>query len=332
MPGFITHLTFGEQSLSFIEATETRNLLESHSTCFGLGLQGPDIFFYHIPSYLCYKKNIGNVIHRNSVMNFFDCLFDGRNSFEDNKDRRICDAYILGFIGHYSLDVTCHPYIYFKSEHFKNLVRGGVYDFGRHVSLETDIDHLVLEHYKKLLPSQFDYAAAVRPSDYEQRVIARLLYFAINRTFPEYNVRLGTIKGAIKSFIRLNKWMHDPTGKKKRRIRKIEQLFFKCAVISSMIPSDTKIKYSDPCNNYHNEWHNPWNPSIPMTDSVFDLINKTMPTFIERVELYMKAFDTTTFLDSNIDCVTETNDYLHFRNLLLKNISDLSYLSGLPLK
>ena len=99
-----------------------------------------------------------------------------------------------------------------------------------------------------------------------------------------------------------------------------------------MIPSDTKIKYTDPCNTFHNEWHNPWNPSIPMTDSVFDLINKTMPTFIERVELYMKAFDTTTFLDSNIDCVTETNDYLHFRNLLLKNISDLSYLSGLPLK
>ncbi len=332
MPGFITHLTFGEQSLSFIDSKETISLLETHKTAFALGLQGPDLFFYHIPSYICYKHNIGNIIHRNRVMHFFNSLFDVRNSFDDNKARRICDAYILGFIGHYSLDVTCHPYIYFKSEHLKNLVRGNLYDFGKHVSLETDIDHLVLEHYRQLKPSQFDYAAAVCPPEDEQLVIARILYLAIDRTFPEHKIRFSSAKGAIKSFIRLNRWMHDPSGKKKRRIRKIEQLFFKYAAISSMIPSDTIIKYSDPCNTFHNTWHNPWNPSIPMTDSIYDLINKTMPTFIERIELYMKSSDSSAFLDSNMDSISETNQYLHYRNKLLQHLSDLSYLSGLPLE
>lgn len=331
MPGFITHLTFGEQSISFIESEDTKNLLNKHITSFGLGLQGPDIFFYHIPAYLLYKKNIGNVMHRERVMLFFDCLFDARNTFEDSHSRRICDAYILGFIGHYSLDITCHPYIYFKSDHFNNLKKSGIYDFGRHVTLETDIDHLVLDHYKHLLPSEFDYASAVRPSDNEKRVIAELLFIAINRTFPEYHVRFGTIKHAINTFIKLNHMMHDPTGKKKKRIRKIEQLFFKCAVISSMIPSDTIIAYNDPCNSFNANWHNPWNPSINRTDSIFDLINKTMPDYIERINLYMMSCGNTSFFDSDLDTVTETNMYLHYRNKLLASISDNSYLSGLPL-
>lgn len=332
MPGFITHLTFGEQSLSFIESTDTKTLIEKHMTAFGLGLQGPDIFFYHIPAYLFYKKNIGNVMHRQKVMLFFDYLLDARNSFEDAHERRICDAYIIGFIGHYSLDVTCHPYIYFKSDHFNNIKRSGVYDFGRHVSLETDIDHEILMHYRSILPSEFDYAAAVRPSENSKRVIAELLFKTINRTFPENKVRLGTIKNAINSFINLNHLMHDPTGKKKRRVRKIEQVFFKCAVISSMIPSDTIIKYIDPCNSKHSNWSNPWNPMVNKTESVFDLINQTMPTYIERIDLYMKACGNSNDIDPELDSVLETQQYLHFRNKFLANISDLSYLSGLPIE
>ena len=321
MPGFITHLSFGEQSISFIESKDTKDLLAKHPTAFGLGLQGPDIFFYHIPAYICYKKNIGHVMHSNNVMLFFESLFNARNTFEDTHSRRICDSYILGFMGHYSLDVTCHPYIYYKSDHFNNLKRGGAYDFGRHVSLETDIDHEVLMHYKNLLPSQFDYAAAICPSDNEKRVIATLLHQAINATFPEYHIRFGTIKHAINSIIKLNHAMHDPKGKKKKRIRKIEQVFFKCAVISSMIPSDTIIKYQDPCNTNHAFWHNPWDPESTREENVFDLINNTMPKYIERVVLYMNSVEDT----------DNTEQILHYRNQLLASLSDLSYLSGLPL-
>ncbi len=332
MPGFITHLSFGEQSISFITVEDTKSLIERHSTAFALGLQGPDIFFYHIPAYIFYKKNIGNVMHSNRVMLFFDNLFDARNSFEDGHSRRICDAYIMGFIGHYSLDVACHPYIYFKSDHFNNLKRSKKYDFGRHVSLETDIDHIVLEHYRNLLPSKFDYAAAISPSENSKTVIATLLHIAINKTFPEYKMRFKTIRNAINSIIKLNRLMNDPSGKKKHNVRKIEQVLFKCAVISSMIPSDTIIKYSDPCNLNHSNWYNPWDKSQTRTESVFDLFTETMPIFIERINLYMNSCGDTSFIDSDIDSADETNQLLHYRNQLLSDLSDLSYLNGLPLK
>lgn len=331
MPGFIAHLSFGEQSLSFIEFAETRKIIEHHQTCFNLGLEGPDIFFYHIPAYLFYQHNIGNVMHRENVMLFFDRLFDARNGFEDNHDRNICDAYILGFIGHYSLDVACHPYIYFKSDHFNNLKRSGKYDFGKHVSLETDIDHVLLDHYMKLKPTSFDYAAAVRPSPHEQTVISNLLFTAIRKTYGDSSIRLGTIKSAMKSFINLNHAMKDPTGRKKRNLRHIEQVLFKCAFISSMIPSDTKIKYTDPCNLEHHEWYNPWNPEKTRTESVLDLINQAMPGYIERIDLYSKAVGIADLSGLDMDSIEETNNYLRYRNLLLVSLSDLSYLSGLPL-
>ncbi|WP_167511350.1 zinc dependent phospholipase C family protein [Pseudobutyrivibrio xylanivorans] len=332
MPGFITHLTFGEQTLSFIDSKETISILDTHSTCFGLGLQGPDIFFYHIPSYLLYKLNIGNIMHRQNVMLFFDNLINARNFMDNEKDRAVCDAYIIGFIGHYSLDVACHPYIYYKSDHFNNLKRGHAYDFGKHVSLETDIDHILLDHYFHIRPNQFDYAAAVRPTKDQKIIIANLLHSAINNTFPNNKVRLCTIKGAINSFIKLNKMMHDPKGKKKKCIRNIEQFIFKCCVISAMIPSDTIIKYVDPCNTLHNTWHNPWNPIIPRTESVIDLINKTMPQYLDRIKLYMLSCGNLDNINDELDSIIETDRYLHYRNQLLANLSDLSYISGLPIK
>ena len=98
------------------------------------------------------------------------------------------------------------------------------------------------------------------------------------------------------------------------------------------VPVDTIIKYNDPCNILHNEWHNPWNPSIPRTDSIFDLINKTMPTYLDRIDLYMKSCGYITLNAFETDSIEETNQYLHYRNRLLSNLSDLSYLSGLPIE
>ncbi|MCR4830761.1 MAG: zinc dependent phospholipase C family protein [Pseudobutyrivibrio sp.] len=331
MPGFLTHLLFGEQSISFINSIEAESLISRHSTCFALGLQGPDFFFYNLPAYIFYKRNIGNVMHEDRIMLFFESLFNARHTFEDEHSRRICDAYILGFMGHYSLDITCHPYIYFKSSISHNQKRNKIYDFGRHLSLETDIDYLMLQKYRGLVPSQFDYAAAVTPSNNEKKVISRLLYMAISNTYPDYKVRYKTIIHSINSFIKLNHYMNDPTGKKKKRIRKLEQVLFKCAFVSSIFPSDTIIKFKDPCNDAKITWHNPWNPSFERNDSIFDLINIAMPEFLKRIDLYMKSCGYETFSDSKRDSLTETNEILHYRNQLLASLSDISYVTGLPL-
>ena len=124
----------------------------------------------------------------------------------------------------------------------------------------------------------------------------------------------------------------DPTGKKKHKLLKLEKKLFKCCYLSGMIPSDTKLKYNDPCNNLHNQWHNPWYPLIPRTDSIFDIINKTMPIYIKRINMYINAVGNAAIETTDMDSVEETNYYLHNRNILLVELSDNSYLTGLPIK
>ena len=61
-------------------------------------------------------------------------------------------------------------------------------------------------------------------------------------------------------------------------------------------------------------------------------MNKAMPSYIERMDLYMKSCGNTSFIDSEKDIVEETNQFLHYRNLLLVSLSDTSYVTGLPLE
>lgn len=71
--------------------------------------------------------------------------------------------------------------------------------------------------------------------------------------------------------------MHDPTGIKKRLVRRLEAIFVKVPVISPMIPSDTIYAYKDPCNFRHKTWHNPWNPDQKRTESLYDLFDLAAP-------------------------------------------------------
>ena len=256
-------------------------------------------------------------------MLFFDNLLNARNDLDNVIEKRIADAYICGFIGHYTLDTTCHPYVYYRSNHFKALQQGKTYDFGNHVTLETDIDHVVLAHFAHVKPTEFDYAKAIGVTPQEQDVICFLLEEAINNTFLDANITYSEISKAISSFIALNRIMNDPTGNKKRIVRTLEECIMHHPFISSMVPSDKHIKFKDPCNIAHNTWCNPWAPEIKSSASVFDIMNDAIPVFIDRLSIYYNS------VNENLD--EDINDIVHYRNKLLENLSDISYTRGLPL-
>ena len=86
---------------------------------YGLGLQEPDIFFYYLPSYVLEGHNIGALAHVRETSAFFQGLIESRNQFSSRTDLNIAEAYLIGFLGHYTLDTICHPYIYAMT-HYKD--------------------------------------------------------------------------------------------------------------------------------------------------------------------------------------------------------------------
>lgn len=324
MPGFASHYLFGQESLSHLKEDREFHTLSLHPHAFNLGLQGPDVFYYYLPAWLLYDKNIASHIHGEASLQFFIAMLDARNKLSKHSNRVIADAYICGFLGHYTLDTYCHPYIFARTHHLQNKDRnGGLYDFGRHVFLETGIDQEMISHFLHCKPTDFRPGDTIALSPKERRVIAKVLAFAIAKVYPDAAMPKWQIRGACRAMKIESRLMHDPSGIKKRIVRRLETIFVKVPVISPMLPSDTVYAYKDPCNYRHKLWHNPWNPEIDHTESIYDLFTIAAPTFADRIHAYFCA------VNEHTDVSME--DIYHARNNFMEKHGDLSYNTGLPL-
>lgn len=52
MPGYVTHYIFGREVYHNLKNNSLKKNLYYNRAAYGLGLQGPDIFFYYLPSYV----------------------------------------------------------------------------------------------------------------------------------------------------------------------------------------------------------------------------------------------------------------------------------------
>ncbi len=129
MPSFYAHHVFGEICRKEFPA-RLKSIVDAAEGAFHLGLQGPDFFFY------------GSVLRDKVATRFGEGLhaYNGREIFdrflEPYKDREIPPAvyaYLIGFLGHYTLDVIAHPYVFRTQK-----------DEAHHLALETDFDSYLL--------------------------------------------------------------------------------------------------------------------------------------------------------------------------------------------
>ncbi len=324
MPGFKAHYLFGQKALSDLDPTVTIKPIETYPKSYNLGLQGPDFFYFCPQAWVAYDRNIGDIMHEENVKAFFASLMKERDHFRHSYDRAICDAYICGFMGHYSLDTAVHPYINYRTCHFKHKNKKGSYDFGVHVFLETDIDNDVCRHLANEKPSAVKGWRTVTLPPHERAVIGRLLYRAIKRTYPSHEIKKRHLAFAFHTAPIVQWLLHDPTGLKKILVRSIEDRFAGWAIVSSMIPNAKRVTYPDPCNTKHKTWKNPWDETITSKDSVYDLMDQASEALGERIAMYMAAFS-----DKPHD---RRDDHANLLNALLTDLGDKSYSSGLSSK
>ena len=306
MPGFRSHYFFGDECQKAM--AETPACIQSHRNVYNLGQQGPDIFFYCPQAHLFYPKNIGFLMHSDRVGEFFKNLLRVRESFLVLEDREIADAYILGFMGHYSLDTVAHPYIHDRAEKMRYRHEFSK-SFGIHVLLETDIDNDNVRRLAGCEPIEFNHYDTIRVSKKERNTVALLLELAIAITYPENAIKKRHAKKAITFSRKLFKMMEDPKGRKKALVLWIDYSFFKHVFLSAVISNDDKQTYEDPCNLSHKEYKNPWKPEIKITSDFYEMMEEAKKNYLRRTEL---------FLNNQIQ-------------ELLLDLGDLSYDSGLPL-
>jgi len=129
MPAIVAHYQFGRMVLDNL-CYPINKLINKHRNMFDIGLQGPDILFFHKP----YKKNpvsdIGYKIHDENAEKFL------KNAMEYSFKNEKYLAYLLGVVCHYSLDKACHPYV--NSISLNNII---------HQSIESDFEFYLINFF-----------------------------------------------------------------------------------------------------------------------------------------------------------------------------------------
>ena len=157
MPSTYAHRRFGANVLEHLP-DELRAQLEQNRELYDIGLHGPDLLFY----YHAAKSNpvgaLGNAMHEEPGRVFFD---RARRVVHCEADRDAALAYALGFVCHFALDSTCHPYV-------EAYVReSGV----SHCEIETEFDNALLRE-DGYDPMKFFTASHIKPSRQRAEVVA----------------------------------------------------------------------------------------------------------------------------------------------------------------
>ena len=130
MPTTYTHDVFGKMVYQKLPEN-LKEIVEEHMNAYRIGQHGPDILFYY---HLFHENPVnqkGMAMHEQIAASFFRKC---KEYCQETGDEEAL-AYVFGFICHYMLDSTCHPYI------AKYMEKTGA----RHDEIETELDRYLME-------------------------------------------------------------------------------------------------------------------------------------------------------------------------------------------
>ena len=157
MPSTYAHRRFGADVLQQLPAA-LQDQIGKNRALFDVGLHGPDLLFYYHAAKSNPVSALGNAMHEQPGRVFFE---RARGVVQQAKDRDAALAYALGFVCHFALDSTCHPYV-------EAYVReSGV----SHCEIETEFDNALLRE-DGYDPMKFFTASHIKPSRQRAEVVA----------------------------------------------------------------------------------------------------------------------------------------------------------------
>ena len=157
MPSTYAHRRFGADVLERLPA-ELQEKIAPYRELYDIGLHGPDLLFYYHAAKSTPVSALGNAMHEQPGRVFFT---RARGVVNTAHNKNAALAYALGFVCHFALDSTCHPYV----EQFTR--SSGV----THCEIETEFDDMLLRR-DGYDPLTFFTASHIHPSAENARVIA----------------------------------------------------------------------------------------------------------------------------------------------------------------
>lgn len=199
MPTTYTHYAFGQDVFHLLSDKTQRSLLP-YMDMYNIGLHGPDALFY----YRSYRKNkinqYGVKVHDEPCAAF---LRRARKVYSSQKDKGLARAYLAGFMTHFILDSTCHPYI-----------RRRISDTGiSHTEIETDLDMVIMKK-NGLSPASYKPACHMRPRRKYARVMAPYYRRTPRQIYEGIHEMKLVLNHIFRSHFGLKRWLFAIVGER----------------------------------------------------------------------------------------------------------------------
>ena len=157
MPSTYAHRRFGADVLVQLPR-ELREKITPYRPLYDMGLHGPDLMFYYRALQSNPVNRLGNAMHEQPGRVFFT---RARGVVNTARNKNAALAYALGFVCHFALDSTCHPYV----ERYTR--ESGV----SHCEIETEFDNMLMRR-DGYDPLHFFTASHIHPSMERAKVVA----------------------------------------------------------------------------------------------------------------------------------------------------------------
>ncbi len=246
MPACITHNQFAQDVLTQLSSPA------ADLCAFFWGAQGPDFLFCHRYIQVSARKGqrslqeYGSALHKTPPSQTLSAM---RNSLAHHSNPTY-RSYILGFICHYALDSTAHPYINARAVQLA-AQRPNENTSTMHGEIESALDAIVLRWKTGALPSQVRLKDLFPKNEGVQRQIAclyRELLFAVYRQdVPEQSLYQATNDAHF-----LFACSTDRTGLKRSFFNRLEQ--GRPHYVTSHLVPITEDPEMDYANTQHEKW------------------------------------------------------------------------------
>lgn len=252
-----------------------------HGDVMVLGAQGPDpLFMLGIfplrPS--SKPSKLGNTLHSRRTGAFLMELCR-RARVGDGVDR----AYALGFLTHYALDSTVHPYVYAQSNR-----EDGAYSSTKHVMLEKSWDTLFFRQEGNATGTPLLMPGAEEARTHWPR-IATLWQGAIDAVYPEEAVTEAMILRALEGAARANRLTHSPRGIKYRLVWLAERIIGKPGLGTAQM-APVRPMPGDITNEEGRAWRSPFAPEVERREGLQALLERATCRAAELITAASRYF------------------------------------------
>ncbi len=283
MPAAITHFLQAERVMEALNQKKGSEPVQRQA--FLWGAQGPDFFYCH--RVLPWQKGIslkeyGGKLHREKPSIFFDILRE--YYFLSPRDHTVL-SYLYGFLCHYSLDRTAHPFIHFttqallKDNHNQD-------QKAMHHQIESALDTIMLRYEKAALPIEFNLKSTV-PKNKELQTMMADLFSHVLETLYGAEIDTPLLYQATEDCRAAYGLLNDRTALKKSLIERLEKHNILRSVSCHIRPVSEGDQF-DYANILNAGWAWPYDSGEKSESSFFDLYESSILESIALIESFLE--------------------------------------------